>query len=117
MELKPNLKKKQTETKNMVKNFSKAIFGYIRKNRGKRVRVLNYLGINEEEFMKVLNNLKGHIHSISELRSLWTPEGNLYHQAFRILSCNYLRKYCLERTFNSRVENFLVHLKYRQRLL
>ena len=49
---KPCFKKKQTETKNMVKNFSKAIFSFIRKNREKRIRVLNYLGISDEDFMK-----------------------------------------------------------------
>jgi hypothetical protein len=67
--------------------------------------------------MSVFDSFKGRIHSISELRTLWTPEGNPYHKAFRILSSNYLRKRCLERTFNSRVENFNLHLKYRQRLL
>ena len=61
--------------------------------------------------------LKGKVHSISELRALWTPEGNIYHQAFRMFSGEYLRKYCLARTFNSRVENFMIHLKYRDRLL
>lgn len=48
----------------MVKNFAKAIFNYIRKNKDKRDRVLNYLGIREEEFMAVYNNLKGKVHSI-----------------------------------------------------
>ena len=67
--------------------------------------------------MSVFDSFKGRIHSISELRALWTPEGNPCHKAFRILSSNYLRKRCLERTFNSRVENFNLHLKYRQRLL
>jgi hypothetical protein len=48
----------------MVKNFAKAIFNYIRKNKDKRDRVLNYLGIREEEFMTVYSNLKGKVHSI-----------------------------------------------------
>jgi len=87
----------------MIKNFGKAIFGYIYKNREARLKVLKHLGIEEEAFMKSLNELKGRIHSISELRALWIPEGNDYHRAFRILSSQYLRKHCLERTFNSRV--------------
>jgi hypothetical protein len=49
----------------MVKNFAKAIFSYIRKNRDKRLDVLNRLGITEEEFMRVYEEFKGHIHSIS----------------------------------------------------
>jgi hypothetical protein len=60
----------------MIKNFGKAIFGYIYKNREARVRVLNFLGMEDEVFMKCLNELKGRIHSISELRALWVPEGN-----------------------------------------
>jgi hypothetical protein len=67
--------------------------------------------------MRVYEQFKGRIHSISEMRSLWIPEGNPYHQAFRILSSQYLRHHYLERTFNSRVENYSVHMKYRQRLL
>ena len=101
----------------MVKNFAKAIFNFIIKNKEKRAFVLARLGVDELEFMKILNSLKGKIHSISELRSLWIPGGNPFPEAFRMFSCEYLRKYCLERTFNSRVENYSVHLKYRERLL
>lgn len=67
--------------------------------------------------MRVFDQHKGHIHSISELRSLWTADGNPFNKAFRMLSCEYLRRHCLERTFNSRVENYCIHLKYRQRLI
>lgn len=111
------LKKKQTETKNMVKNYAKAIFSYIHKHRERRLRVLDFLQLSDEDFMQVYNAHKGRIHSISDLRSLWTDEGNAFHKAFRILSCQYLRKHCLSRTFNSRVENYFIHLKYRHRLL
>jgi hypothetical protein len=79
----------------MVKNFAKAIFSFIYKNTEKRLKVLSYLSIEDADFMEVFKSLKGHIHSISELRGLWTPEGNIYHKAFRIMSCEYLRKYCL----------------------
>lgn len=79
----------------MVKNFAKAIFSYIRKNRDKRIDVLDRLGISEEEFMRVYEQFKGRIHSISELRSLWTAEGNPFHKVFRILSTQYLRRHCL----------------------
>lgn len=70
----------------MVKNFAKAIFNFIRKNRGKMLSVLSFLNISEEEFMKTYEAYKGRIHSISELRSLWTIEGNPHHKAFRMLS-------------------------------
>ena len=46
-EVKPSLKKKKTETKKIVKNFAKAIFSYIKKNKDKTSRVLKYLGISD----------------------------------------------------------------------
>ncbi len=46
VELKPNLRKKQTETKNMVKNYAKAIFSFIRKYRKRVEQVLRRLGIS-----------------------------------------------------------------------
>jgi hypothetical protein len=48
----PVERKKQTETKNMVKNFSKAIFNFIRKNKEWRLKVLSHLGLEDSEFMK-----------------------------------------------------------------
>ena len=109
-------KKKQTETKNMIKNFSKAIFSYIRKNRARVEAVVAHLGLNEQEFLLAVERHKGHIHSIAELRELWTQQ-DAVGKAFRILSQQYLRKHCLAKTFNSRIENYNLHLKYRQRLL
>ena len=79
-------KKKQTETKNMIKNFGKAIFNFIRKNKDRRQQILDSLNIDHEEFMKAHESHKGSIHSISELRALWTANGNPFHQAFRMLS-------------------------------
>ena len=95
------MEKKQTETKNMIKNFAKGIFNFIKKHREKRMLVLNSLGIVEEEFMKMLIEIKVKIHSLSELRFLWIVDGNIYNKAFRILSSLYLRKYCLKKIFNS----------------
>ncbi len=34
-----------------------------------------------------------------------------------MLSYEYLQKHCLAKTFNSRIENYSIHLKYRERLL
>ena len=101
----------------MIKNFSKAIFSYIRKNRHKVEAVTRCLALNEQEFMLAVEKHKGHIHSIAELRSLWTDDTPAVSKAFRILSQQYLRRHCLAKTFNSRIENYSLHLKYRQRLL
>jgi len=67
--------------------------------------------------MKVIGQFKGQINSIAELRQLWIEGGNNYDKVFRILSHHYLRRGCFERTFNSRVQNYRVHLKYRKVLL
>ena len=49
----------------MIKNFGKAIFNYIRKNKEKRNKVLSYLGISDSEFMRVFDSLRGHVLSLS----------------------------------------------------
>ena len=101
----------------MVKNFSKAIFSYIRKNRQRVAEVLRRLAVSEHEFMVAVEQARGRIHSIKELRSLWSEDGHPFNKAFRVLSHQYLREHCMAKTFNSRIENYGVHLKYRQRLL
>lgn len=100
----------------MIKNFAKGILKFIRKNSNERRRVLQELGIEEGKFMGAYEQLKGSIHSISKLRALWV-EPNPFCRAFRILSFEYLRKHYLQKTFNSRIHNYTVHLKYRKRLL
>jgi hypothetical protein len=93
---------RQPETKNMIKNFSKAIFGFISKHADCRARALAAVGVEEEDFMAFIGRSRGRVLSIAELRGLWTREDN-YGRVFRILSGEYLRRHCLERTFNSRV--------------
>ena len=100
----------------MIKNFAKAIFSFILKRREVRGRALAALCADEPAFLAALERSRGRVHSIAELRGLWTREDE-FGVAFRVLSNEYLRRHCLERTFNSRVENYGVHLKYRQRLL
>lgn len=86
----------------MIKNFAKAIIGFIVKQMEIRAQVLEIVGVDEANFMAVLNKIRGKVHSIAELRSLWTREDD-FGKAFRIFSGEYLRRHCLERTFNSRV--------------
>jgi len=66
--------------------------------------------------MRAYTELKGRIHSISDLRALWS-ESNPLSSAFRVLSFEYLRRHYLKKVFNSRIENHAIHIKYRKRLL
>jgi hypothetical protein len=95
MEEKHAGKRKQTESKNMIKNFAKAIFGFIKKDKIKRQHILQSLGIDEESFLLTCDYHKTRVHSISELRALWMPDETDFNRSFRVFSCEYLRKHCL----------------------
>jgi hypothetical protein len=100
----------------MIKNFAKAIFRFIRKQREWRKKVLAAVGMDEQEFMRAYSLLKGKILAISDLRQLWSAPTAL-SRAFRVISFEYLRKHCLETVFNSRIEKKSLHVKYRRKLL
>lgn len=57
--------KKTTETKNIIKNYAKSILNFIKRNVQARRRLLRQFKIEETEFMKVHEQYKGNIHSIS----------------------------------------------------
>lgn len=104
------------ETKNVIKNFSKSLFRFIQKHRVYVSRVLDHLGVKEEEFQSVFQKFRGRIYTIMELKLLWLSEGNQFHRAFRIISLEYLRKHSLNHVFNSRVINYKTHIKYRKKM-
>lgn len=107
--------KKPCETKNMIKNYSKSILNFIRRNAHFRQKVLSKFHISEQVFLHHLEQIKESIYSIAELRALWTT--NEYSQVLRIFSEAYLRKHSLEHIFNSRVANYQIHCKYREKML
>jgi hypothetical protein len=53
--------------------------------------------------MESLQQAKGNINTILQLRSLWLEGESLYAQAYRIFTAEYLRKHSLPYIFNSRV--------------
>jgi hypothetical protein len=65
----------------------------------------------------MLESYKDKINTISELRSLWIEKENKFSKSLRILSNIYLKKYHLTHIFNSRVENYGKHIKYRQKIV
>jgi hypothetical protein len=68
-----------------------------------------------KDFIEYLNQFKKEITTISDLRALWVD--NPYEETIRTLSGLFLRKYSLHYIFNSRVCNYVSHIKYRQRFL
>lgn len=67
--------------------------------------------------MRALNSLGGHVCSIAQLQWLWSGHDNPYAKTYRILSLEYLRKHSLAYIFNSRVNIFGKHIKYRSKML
>lgn len=55
------------------------------------------------------------IHTISAIRYLW--QQHPFRQAFRMLSCEYLRKHNLSHIFNSRITKHGIYLKYQTKLM
>ncbi len=106
-----------SESKNIPKNYGKAIITFIRKNEDFTRRVLARLGMEYSAFMRNLRGLRSNLNTISQLRAIWMEEENEFAKAYRILSIEYLRKHSLEYIFNSRVENFYKHIKYRYKVI
>jgi len=68
-----------------------------------------------KDLVEFLNQHKKEITTIADLRSLWID--NPFESVIRTLSCVFLRRYSLNYIFNSRVCNYVSHIKYRQRFL
>ena len=62
------------DTKNIPKNFGKAIIAFISKNIKVTQRCLEFHGMDTSDFLKALKLRKKNLHSIKELRSLWLDD-------------------------------------------
>jgi hypothetical protein len=60
-----------SESKNIPKNYGKAIVIFIQKSEHYTRSVLKHLGIDYDAFMKHLNTLKKNLNTIKQLRSMW----------------------------------------------
>jgi hypothetical protein len=105
-----------SESKNIPKNYSKAIINFIKRNETFRRRVLRHLGVDEKSFMESLEKLGGQLSSIAQLQWLWGDSDNPFGKVYRVLSMEYLRKHSLAYIFNSRVNIHSKHLKYRYKM-
>lgn len=71
------------DTKNIPKNFGKAIISFIQKNQQLVGRCLERYHIEMGSLLLELKQRKKSLHSIRELRSLWIDEDFQYAKAFR----------------------------------
>jgi|JI61114C2RNA_FD_contig_31_7667190_length_581_multi_3_in_0_out_0_2 hypothetical protein len=61
----------KNETKNIPKNYGKAILGHIQKSRLRAIRLLQHLQIDSERFFEFMQQHSRSINSIADLRWLW----------------------------------------------
>lgn len=112
-------KPQKNETKNIPKNYGKAIVSFIENNKELVKRVLSkFSSMTYISFMNILRARKNKINSIADLRSFWLEsDDDEFPKIARILSNVFLRHFSLEYIFNSRISNFSGHVKYRARLI
>lgn len=112
------IRKLKNETKNIPKNFGKAIVSFIEKQeRLTQAVVSRFPGLDYAQFILEMRQRRRRINSIADLRALWLEAENRFAQPTRILSLIFLKKHSLPYIFHSRVTNYEGHIKYRYRLM
>ncbi|CAK87356.1 unnamed protein product (macronuclear) [Paramecium tetraurelia] len=108
---------KVNDTKNITKNFSKAIISYIINEK----ELIQKFMTNEQYdgFITLLKNKKNQMTNIKQLRDLWVDTGRNpeFNKVFRIISQYFLKCQAVPYVYNSRISNTAWHLKYRYNLL
>jgi hypothetical protein len=109
---------KLSESKNVPKIYGQSIFNFARRHRQFVGQVLARSGGDAAAFDRFVQQFKNSTNSIEELRRLWLecPQ-NRFSREMRVISAEFLRKQSLSQIFNSRIENFGKHLKYRRKML
>ncbi|CAK86735.1 unnamed protein product (macronuclear) [Paramecium tetraurelia] len=108
---------KVNDTKNITKNFSKAIISYILNN---EELILGFMKKDQyDSFVQLLKTKKNQMTNIKQLRDLWVDGGKNpdFNRVFRIISQYFLKNQSVAYVYNSRISNTAWHLKYRQNLL
>ncbi|CAD8101067.1 unnamed protein product [Paramecium sonneborni] len=108
---------KVNDTKNITKNFSKAIISYILNNEELIQKLIT--PDQFESFIALLKNKKNAMTNIKQLRDLWVENGKNpeFNKMFRIISQYFLKNQAVPYVYNSRISNTAWHLKYRYNLL
>ncbi|CAD8093634.1 unnamed protein product [Paramecium sonneborni] len=108
---------KVNDTKNITKNFSKAIISYILNN-GELIQ--KFITLDQYDgFIILLKSKKNQMTNIKQLREIWVDNGKNpeFNKVFRIISQYFLKNQAIPYVYNSRISNTAWHLKYRQNLL
>ncbi|CAK89735.1 unnamed protein product (macronuclear) [Paramecium tetraurelia] len=108
---------KVNDTKNITKNFSKAIISYILNDEQLIQKFIT--SEQSDSFISILKNKKNQMTNIKQLRDLWVDNGRNpeFNKVFRIISQYFLKNQAVPYVYNSRISNTAWHLKYRQNLL
>jgi hypothetical protein len=112
------LQRRKNETKNIPKNFGKAIAAFIERNEPLTRKVLqNYPGMDYAQFILDVRQRRRTFNCMTDLRAMWLDSSNKFSQPARCLSMLFLRKHSLTYIFHSRVTNYKGHVKYRKKLI
>ena len=107
----------KNETKNIPKNFGKAIITFAEQHPSTVSRALQHSAVSFEELMESLKEKKKGINSIADLRNLWLDDKYPYAKEMRTLSRYFLKRGALSYIFKSRISNHKGHIKYRKRMI
>lgn len=109
--------KMKNDTKNIPKNFGKAIITFVEQKDQVVKRFLAYENVMYDDFFAALKAKKRGINSIADLRNLWLDENFEYARQMRMISIYFLKRASLTYVFSSRISNHEGHIKYRNRLI
>lgn len=104
----------KNQTKNIPKNFGKAIITFILKSKKQLESFLQSENIKYSELIYFLKPRRKRLHSINELKKIWIDEK--YGKALRAISESFLKKRSFDHIFNSRITHYGIHIKYRSEL-
>ena len=109
----------RNDTKNIPKNYGKAMLNYIQKNTREIKKFISQHDVDLMELMIVVKEFKGKINTIHDLREMWGEQAkdDKVKKCIRILSYHFMRMKCLPYIFNSRIRNYHTHIKYRKKMM
>lgn len=110
---------KRNETKNISKNFGKAILSFAKSNTNFVKKLFIKYGVDKQTLITYIKKARKNLNSLQDLREMWgaDDEKDNMKKCLRILSHYFMRKYCLRYIYNSRIRSVSAHTKYRHRLM
>ena len=112
-----NCFQRSSDTKNIIKNFTRGMLTWALRDRKFTDRVLAQQNVDKEEFYSYATENRDRVDTILGLRELWMDQTNRFAKVIRILSNEFLRKRNVSHIFNSKIRTVFRNLKYRKRLL